>query len=73
VLGAAWMVVMNRNDMERSGHGLLKVLFSYLLGGTEKDYKNPSQEGQPPAQEQNLRPPGWEAEMPTAVLLCHVP
>jgi len=65
--------VMNGNDMNRNGHGQLKVLFCYLCGGAQNDHENPSQESKASVQELNLGPLEWEAEMPTAVLLCHVP
>ena len=59
--------------MDRNGHDQLKLLFQYLCGGAQKDHENPSQESQNPVQELNLGNLEWEAEMPTAVLLCSVP
>ena len=59
--------------MDLNGHGQLKVLFRFLCGGAQNDHENPSQESQTPVQELSLGPREWEAEMPTAVVLCHLP
>lgn len=69
VLGAVWMVVSD----EQEKHGQLKVLFHFLCRGAQNYHEDPSLESQAPVHELSLGPLEWEAEMPTAVLLCHVP
>lgn len=59
--------MMNGKDMDRNGHGQLKVLFHFLCGGAQNDHENPSLESQVPVQELKLGPLEWEAEMPTVV------
>jgi hypothetical protein len=48
-------------DLEGSGHGLIKVLSWHLPGVTEENHKNLSRDSWSPGQYLNPRPPEYEA------------